>query len=63
MTCRTAPRAPSAGQLDILLLDDLGYLPRGADESEVLFTLIAECYEPPPGRRARSEEETAEEQP
>ena len=30
---------------DFLLLDDLGYLPQGADESEVLFTLIAESYE------------------
>ena len=26
-------------------LDDLGYLPQGAEESEVLFTLIAERYE------------------
>ena len=47
---------------DFLLLDDLGYLPRGTDESEALFTLIAERYEPPRCRRARSEEETAEEQ-
>ena len=30
---------------DFLLLDDLGYLPQGAEESEVLFTLIAESYE------------------
>ena len=30
---------------DLLLIDDLGYLPQGADESEVLFTLIAERYE------------------
>ncbi len=30
---------------DFLLLDDLGYLPQGAKESEVLFTLIAERYE------------------
>ena len=30
---------------DFLLLDDLGYLPQGAGESEVLFTLIAERYE------------------
>ena len=30
---------------DLLLLDDLGYLPQGAEESEVLFTLIAERYE------------------
>ena len=28
-----------------LLIDDLGYLPQGAEESEVLFTLIAERYE------------------
>ena len=27
------------------LLDDLGYLPQGTEESEVLFTLIAERYE------------------
>ena len=30
---------------DFLFLDDLGYLPQGNEESEVLFTLIAECYE------------------
>ena len=30
---------------DFLLLDDLGYPPQGAEESEVLFTLIAERYE------------------
>ena len=33
---------------DFLLLDNLGYLPQGAqgaEESEVLFTLIAERYE------------------
>ena len=30
---------------DFLLLDDLGCLPQGAEESEVLFTLIAERYE------------------
>ena len=30
---------------DFLLLDDLGYLSQGAEESEVLFTLIAERYE------------------
>jgi len=28
-----------------LLIDDLGYLPQGAEESEVLFTLVAERYE------------------
>ena len=30
---------------DLLVIDDLGYLPQGAGESEVLFTLIAERYE------------------
>ena len=30
---------------DFLLLDDVGYLPQGAEESEVLLTLIAERYE------------------
>ena len=30
---------------DFLLLGALGYLPQGAEESEVLFTLIAERYE------------------
>jgi DNA replication protein DnaC len=30
---------------DFLALDDLGYLPQGAAESEVLFTLMAERYE------------------
>ena len=30
---------------DFLLLDDLSYLSQGAEESEVLFTLIAERYE------------------
>ena len=30
---------------DLLIIDDLGYLPQGAGESEVLFTLIAERYE------------------
>ncbi len=30
---------------DFLLLDDLGYLPQGAEESKVLFTLIPERYE------------------
>ena len=30
---------------DLLVIDDLGYLPQGADESKVLFTLIAERYE------------------
>ena len=31
---------------DFLLLDDLGYLPQGAEESEVLFTLIATNVRP-----------------
>ncbi len=30
---------------DLLIIDDLGYLPQGASESEVLFTLMAERYE------------------
>ena len=30
---------------DLLVIDDLGYLPQSAEESEVLFTLIAERYE------------------
>ena len=30
---------------DLLVIDDFGYLPQGAGESEVLFTLIAERYE------------------
>lgn len=30
---------------DLLIIDDLGYLPQGTEESEVLFTLIAERYE------------------
>ena len=30
---------------DLLVIDDLEYLPQGAEESEVLFTLIAERYE------------------
>ena len=30
---------------DLLVIEDLGYLPQGARESEVLFTLIAERYE------------------
>ena len=29
----------------LLVIDDLGYLLQGAEESEVLFTLIAERYE------------------
>jgi DNA replication protein DnaC len=30
---------------DLLIVDDLGYLPQGDHESEVLFTLMAERYE------------------
>ena len=40
----TWPCRDNCGKLDsydFLLLDDLGYLPQGAEESEVLFTLIA----------------------
>ena len=39
---------------DLLVIDDLGYLPQGAEESEVLFTLIAERYDsaPEPARSA-----------
>ena len=32
---------------DFLLLDALGYLPQGTEESEVLFILIAERYDTP----------------
>ncbi len=32
-------------RFDVLILDDLGYLKQRANESEVLFTLIAERYE------------------
>ena len=41
---KSATAATDQRQL-VLLLDDLGYLPQGAEESEVLFTLIAERYE------------------
>ena len=30
---------------DLLLIDELGYLPQGAEESEVLATLIDKRYE------------------
>ena len=30
---------------ELLVIDDLGYLPQGEEDSEVLFTLIAERYE------------------
>ena len=32
-------------RFDFLLMDDLGYLPQGSEESQVLFTLMAERYE------------------
>ena len=45
-SCSKNPNRYSHRQgLRYLLLDDLGYLPQGAQESEVLFTLIAERYE------------------
>lgn len=31
--------------IDLIIIDDLGYLPQGTDEADVLFTLIAERYE------------------
>ena len=36
---------------DVLICDDIGYVKQSADEVEVLFTLMAERYEP--GRRDR----------
>ena len=42
---RRISRLRKLDNFDFLLLDDLGYLPQGAEESEVLFTLIAERYE------------------
>ena len=39
------PSTPRQPLFSDRLLDDLGYLPQGAEESEVLFTLIAERYE------------------
>ena len=36
---------PGNWEDQLVLLDDLGYLPQGAEESEVFFTLIAERYE------------------
>ena len=42
-TCRGCSR--KLDNYDLLVIDDLGYLPQGAGESEVLFTLIAERYE------------------
>ena len=38
-------RLRNLDNFDFLFLDDLGYLPQGTEESEVLFTLIAERYE------------------
>ena len=32
-------------RFDVLILDDIGYVKQGADEIEVLFTLLAERYE------------------
>ncbi len=31
--------------IDLIVIDDLGYLPQGTEEADVLFTLIAERYE------------------
>ena len=51
MATEAEPAAPhrrlrKPDNFNFLLLDDLGYLPQGAEESEVLlFTLIAERYE------------------
>ena len=50
MATEAEPAAPPRRRrqpdyFDILLLYDLGYLPQGAEESEVLFALIAERYE------------------
>ena len=44
-TWRYRDNYESSTTTTFLLLDDLGYLPQGAEESEVLFTLIAERYE------------------
>jgi DNA replication protein DnaC len=33
------------GKFSALIIDDLGYVQQSRDEMEVLFTLIAECYE------------------
>ena len=42
----TLPRQlPKLDNYDFLLLDDLGYLPQGTEELDVLFTLIAERHE------------------
>jgi len=32
-------------KFDALLIDDIGYVQQNRDEMEVLFTLLAECYE------------------
>ena len=42
---RLPRRLRNLDNFNLLLLDDLGYLPQGADECEVLFTFIAERYE------------------
>ena len=39
-------RLRNVNHFDLLLLGDLGYLQRGNQESEVLFTRIAERYGP-----------------
>ena len=39
------PAVQSPDNFDLLFPDDLGCLPQGAEESEVLFTLIAERHE------------------
>jgi DNA replication protein DnaC len=31
--------------VELLILDDIGYIKQSADEAEVLFTLIAQGYE------------------
>ena len=50
MATEAEPAAPprrrrKPDNFDFLLLDDLGYPPQGAEESEVVFTLVAERYE------------------
>ncbi len=42
----TLPRAlRRLDHFELLILDDIGYVQQGADEMEVLFTLLAERYE------------------
>jgi DNA replication protein DnaC len=33
------------GKLDALIIDDIGYVQQNREEMEVLFTLLADCYE------------------